>query len=92
MLYIALALSKCSILILVQVVFKRNPKVSWVAKGAVVVVAIWGLVGILAVSIGCSPATVIPQPGSSYCVNSVSFNISMKLKSRFAGLVGFADN
>jgi hypothetical protein len=82
MLYIALALSKCSILILVQVVFKRNLKVSWVAKGAMVVVAIWGLVGILAVSIGCSPATVIPKPGSGYCVSSVSFRISLNLRSR----------
>jgi hypothetical protein len=37
-------------------------------------VAIWGLVGILAHSVGCSPERVIPKPGSSYCVDSVSLH------------------
>jgi hypothetical protein len=43
------------------------------------VVAVWGIVGILANSIGCSPNTVLPRPGSGYCVPSVSLHIFLQL-------------
>jgi hypothetical protein len=38
-------------------------------------VAIWGLVGILSHSVGCSPERVIPKPSSSYCVDPVSLHL-----------------
>jgi hypothetical protein len=40
------------------------------------VVVIWGLIGVLASAIGCSPDTVIPKPGSGHCVHSVRFDTS----------------
>jgi hypothetical protein len=43
------------------------------------VVAVWGVISILANSIGCSPNTVLPKPGSGYCVPSVSLTICQHL-------------
>ncbi|KAF2844128.1 hypothetical protein T440DRAFT_484418 [Plenodomus tracheiphilus IPT5] len=69
--YIALALSKCSTLVLLQAVFERDPKVSHVAHGAMALVAVWGLLSVLAVSVGCSPDTVIPKTGDDHCSSLV---------------------
>jgi len=45
------------------------------------VVAIWGLIGVLAVSVGCSPDSIIPRPGIDHCVNSVGLHILHYLAS-----------
>ena len=70
--YIALALSKCSILILVRAVFTRNSKVSIVAIITTAVVAICGLVGVVASAVACSAENIVPEPGNEHCTSLVS--------------------
>ncbi|KAF2828274.1 hypothetical protein CC86DRAFT_405279 [Ophiobolus disseminans] len=72
-LYISLALSKCSILILVRNVFERKSNVAQSANGAMAVIAALGLGGILTASVGCSPGNIIPTSGSGHCTKSISW-------------------
>ncbi|CAI9637214.1 unnamed protein product [Alternaria burnsii] len=71
LLYIALALSKCSILILIRAVFTQNSKVSFLALATMIVVAIWGFIGVVASSVACSVESIVPRPGGGYCTSLV---------------------
>jgi hypothetical protein len=72
LLYVALALSKCSILLLTRTVFTQNSMVSTIAIGTTAVTAIWGLLGVVASAVVCSAENMIPKPGTEHCVSSVS--------------------
>ncbi|KAH7077609.1 hypothetical protein BKA63DRAFT_508591 [Paraphoma chrysanthemicola] len=73
MFYVSLALSKCSILVVIRNVFERKPIIAHTANGTMGVVAGWGLVGVLAASVGCSPSNMVPKPGDGYCTKSISW-------------------
>ena len=59
-------------LVLIRGVFTQNSKVSVLAFGTITVVSIWGLIGAVTITAGCSVDAIIPKPGDDYCSNSVS--------------------
>ncbi|USP80150.1 hypothetical protein yc1106_07424 [Curvularia clavata] len=70
LLYIALTLSKCSILVLVSEVFGRMPRVTYAAYVTIAFLVVWGLVGMISVPVGCSIEGIIPRFGSGHCIDS----------------------
>ncbi|KAH7088146.1 hypothetical protein FB567DRAFT_332148 [Paraphoma chrysanthemicola] len=97
-LYVALALSKCSILIVIRNVFERKPIIAHTANGTMAVVAGWGLVGVLAASVGCSPGNIIPKVGEGYCIQSIpwlqaitAIDIVTELIILLSPILGFYD-
>ncbi|XP_014555380.1 hypothetical protein COCVIDRAFT_38882 [Bipolaris victoriae FI3] len=69
--YAALTLSKCSMLILIRTVFTRNTHVSRMSIGGLLIVMIWGVFSISAVSLRCSAELVIPKHGQDHCVDFI---------------------
>ncbi|EMD61338.1 hypothetical protein COCSADRAFT_192306 [Bipolaris sorokiniana ND90Pr] len=67
--YAALTLSKCSILILIRAVFTRNIHVSRMSIGGLLIVVIWGVFSISAISLHCPAEHVIPERGQDHCVD-----------------------
>lgn len=59
-------------LVLIRGVFIHNSRVSLWAFGTIVIVSIWGLIGVFATTIGCSVSAIIPRRGDDHCINSVS--------------------
>jgi hypothetical protein len=90
-LYIALVLSKRSTLVLLQPVFKRNSRVSLIANYTMALVTIWGLMGILTSSVGCSPEKAIPKPSEVYCIDSVSLYAFQNLDTPSSGFLTLTD-
>ncbi|EUC46624.1 hypothetical protein COCMIDRAFT_35735 [Bipolaris oryzae ATCC 44560] len=71
LLYIALAFSKSSILILISDVFGRMPKVTYTANATIAFLAIWGISGVISVPLGCKIESIIPKSGFNHCVHSI---------------------
>jgi hypothetical protein len=59
-------------LALIRGVFAQNSKVSVLALGTIVIVLIWGLIGVVTITAGCSVDAIIPRRGDDYCADSVS--------------------
>ncbi|EOA85134.1 hypothetical protein ACJQWK_07202 [Exserohilum turcicum] len=71
LLYIALTLSKGSILILIPTVFSRNTAISYIANGTAAMLAVWCLIGVIATPVVCSTEVIIPKPGIGHCTNFI---------------------
>jgi hypothetical protein len=72
LLFIALALSKCSMLIFIQGIFCHSKSVQRIIHVMIGVVAAWGIAGALAVSIGCSPNLIVGGQEVQHRNNDVS--------------------
>jgi hypothetical protein len=42
--------------------------------GTMAVVGVWGIIGVLAAPVGCSPDAIISKSGGEQCVDSVSIH------------------
>ncbi|KAF2795956.1 hypothetical protein K505DRAFT_5699 [Melanomma pulvis-pyrius CBS 109.77] len=71
LLFLALSLSKCSVLIFIQGIFSHMDHVRLVVNVTIGVVVLWGVAGALAVSIGSSPDTIVGDHEASHRVNDV---------------------
>ncbi|EMD91799.1 hypothetical protein COCHEDRAFT_1101304 [Bipolaris maydis C5] len=69
LLYAALALSKCSMLVLIRAVFARNINVSRMSIGGLLIVAMWGAFSMSAVPLHCPAELAIPKRGQDHCVD-----------------------
>lgn len=72
LLFLALGLSKCSVLIFIQGIFSHMDNVRLVVNVTIGVVILWGVAGALAVSIGTSPDIIVGDQATSHRVNDVS--------------------
>jgi hypothetical protein len=72
LLFVALGVSKCSVIVFIQGIFDYIKTVIRVSSATMVVVVIWALAGALAVSVGCSPDRIVVQQENFQCANDVS--------------------
>ncbi|KAF5849431.1 hypothetical protein GGP41_006348 [Bipolaris sorokiniana] len=71
LLYIALAFSKSSILVLISDIFGRIPKVTYMANATIAFLAVWAIVGVISVPLGCAVERVIPKSGINHSLTII---------------------
>ncbi|KAF1991535.1 hypothetical protein K402DRAFT_388936 [Aulographum hederae CBS 113979] len=67
-----LCMSKCSVILLIRRVFTRDLQVFyWTSTVILVVLVVWGIASMIAVSAACMPEHIFPGPENLQCPNDI---------------------